>query len=555
MNKNFFKKCKKLAFLFLSVTALAACGNENQQSGTDTDKQGETQTGYKIQLGRNEMNLVINTSERLSFDFTPDIPDDYTVTWTSSDESVAKVSSSGMVTGLKYGTATITATMFNGEKDTCVVTVGDPIDYVASLKLDMNSNTKKAEVTTELHVDGDTTHFKIDKSYGYKPAEESGVLKARYLAVDTPESTGRIEPWGKKASKFTKDIVTKAHKIIVESDDDKWNLDSTSARALVWVWYQMNEGDEFKCLNIELLQNGLAKPKNTGGTRYGKEGTAALNQAKAQKLYIHDATLKDPDYYYGKCQLTTLKDIRTHLSKYLNTYVSFDCTISKVMDQTVYLEDYDETDGINYGMQLFLGYTQYVDVKAMTYPNYRIRVAGSLQYYEAGGTYQISDPQWDSYHVEGSAESFHLYKTDAQNTDQRALYPEYNVTDFASKRTFTITEEVEEEDTHDLIEVTHDKEFKLGELVCSSSAELKNLTVTSTYTTSTGNSKGAISLTCKDPLNNTFVVRTEVLTENGVVVTADRYANKTIDVKGIVDYYNGSYQLRVLSADDIVVKS
>ena len=545
MNKNINNSLKKLTFLFLSVTTLGAC--------TEPAPSGDSE--YSIQLGKHDMNLVINTSEKISFDFVPDIPDDYNVKWTSSDENIAKVTSSGLVTGLSYGEAVITATMFNGKFDKCTVTVGDPIDYVSNLKLDMNSNTKKAEVTTELHVDGDTTHFNIDKKYNYEPAAETGVLKARYLGCDTPESTGKIEPWGKKASKFTKDIVTKAHKIMIESDDDKWNLDSTSARALVWVWYQMNEGDDYRCLNIELLQNGLAKPKNTGGTRYGDIGTAAISQAKAQKLYVHNNEVKDPDYYYGKCQGTTLKDIRLHLSKYLNTYVSFDCTVAKVSDQTVYVEDYDEEDGINYGMQLFLGYTQFADVKAMTYPDYRIKVAGSLQYYEAGGTYQISDPQWDTYHEEGSPESFHLYKTAEQNTDKKARFQEYNASDFASKRTFSITEDVQDEGTDDFITVTHDKEFTLGSLICSSSATLKNLTVKSTYTTSTGNSKGAISLTCSDSSGNTIVVRTDVLKENGVVVTADRYANKTINAKGIVDYYSGSYQLKVFASNDIEVLS
>ena len=33
---------------------------------------------------------------------------------------------------------------------------------------------------------------------------ENGVLKARYIAINTPESTGSIEPWGKKAANFTK---------------------------------------------------------------------------------------------------------------------------------------------------------------------------------------------------------------------------------------------------------------------------------------------------------------------------------------------------------------
>jgi hypothetical protein len=40
----------------------------------------------------------------------------------------------------------------------------------------------------------------------------------------------------------------------------------------------------------------------------------------------------------------------------------------------------------------------------------------------------------------------------------------------------------------------------------------------------------------------------------GNLITEDAYAGKTIDVKGIVDCYNGSYQIKVLSADDITVK-
>lgn len=534
-------------FLFLTLTGVGACTPKNP--GPET---GEKNV-YAIELGKHELNLVVNTSERLSYDFIPDIPDNYEVSWTSSNPEVVSVSSSGYLTGLKYGDSTITATMAEGGAfDTCLVHVGDPIDYVSQLKLDMNSNSKKAEVTFHLHVDGDTTHFNISPEYGYTIGEETGILKARYLGCDTPESTGKIEPWGKKASKFTKERVSNAHKIIVESDDDKWNVDSTGGRALVWVWYQMNEGDEFKCLNLELLQNGLAKPKNTGGTRYGEIATAALNQAKAQKLYVN-GNQKDPDYYYGKCQKTTLKEIRTHLSTYLNTYVAFDATVAKVLDQTVYVEDYDEETGINYGMQLFLGYTQYVDVKAMTYPNYRIRVSGSLQYYEAGGTYQISDPQWDSYAEEGSPDTFHLYADAEHNTDKQARFDTYEVTDFNQTKTFNITEYVEEEVTGDFIEVTHDKNFKLGDLICSSSGKFENLKVKSAYTTASGSSKGAISLTCEDSKGNTVVVRTEVLKENGNIVTQDRFLNKTINAKGIIDYYNGSYQLRVFAPGDIEI--
>ena len=104
-------------------------------------------------------------------------------------------------------------------------------DYVADLRLVMDSDTMKQEVTVKTFVDGDTTHFYVPES-----VMEGGVLKARYLAINTPESTGRVEEYGKKASNFTRERLSKATSIIIESDDDKWNRDSTGSRYLFWVW-------------------------------------------------------------------------------------------------------------------------------------------------------------------------------------------------------------------------------------------------------------------------------------------------------------------------------
>ena len=75
------------------------------------------------------------------------------------------------------------------------------IDYAGTVVLDMAGPTKKQEVTwgERSHIDGDTSHFEVPYS-----VDQSGVIKARYLAVDTPESTCQIEEWGKAASRFTK---------------------------------------------------------------------------------------------------------------------------------------------------------------------------------------------------------------------------------------------------------------------------------------------------------------------------------------------------------------
>ena len=76
------------------------------------------------------------------------------------------------------------------------------VDYVMETKLDMNSNTIKQEVQWGKfsHVDGDTSHFEVPREF-----DATGKVKARYLAVNTPESTGQIQEWGKAASRFTEE--------------------------------------------------------------------------------------------------------------------------------------------------------------------------------------------------------------------------------------------------------------------------------------------------------------------------------------------------------------
>jgi DNA/RNA endonuclease YhcR with UshA esterase domain len=63
-----------------------------------------------------------------------------------------------------------------------------------------------------------------------------------------------------------------------------------------------------------------------------------------------------------------------------------------------------------------------------------------------------------------------------------------------------------------------------------------------------------MTLTCR--VGDQYVsVRTVVLRDaEGNVITSAAYDGKTIDVKGVVDFFNGDYQIKVFSADDITVK-
>jgi len=75
-----------------------------------------------ISLNKTSMNIAVGQEMTLTSSLTP--ADAYTYcNWSSSDTSVAKVSGSGTVTGVKVGTADITVRTSNGKTAVCKVTV------------------------------------------------------------------------------------------------------------------------------------------------------------------------------------------------------------------------------------------------------------------------------------------------------------------------------------------------------------------------------------------------------------------------------------------------
>ena len=412
------------------------------------------------------------------------------------------------------------------------------IDYAAEVVLDFESETVKQEVTVRNFVDGDTTHFNVSSEIA-----ENGILKARYLAVNTPESTGKIEEWGKKASSFTKEKLSGASSIVVESDNGSWNLDSTGGRHLVWVWYKTEGTDTYRNLNIELLQNGLSLASNSAENRYGEICMAAIQQAKASQLHIHSKQ-DDPDFYYGEAIPVTLKGLRTTIEQYENMKVTFEGVITHENSQTVYVEEYDEETGMYYGMTVYYGYNLTGTGLEILDEGNRVRIVGSVQYYAAAGTWQVSDIKYVD-----------MRPNDPNNIQliESGVGAAHTLTDPALFNEGTVTVDVMPTNDENFV-VT--ETFEYAHLALGTSISMENLEVIAIYTTSNedSSSKGAMTLTCRSGEQYVYV-RTVVLRDaEGNVVTADAYQGKIIDVRGIVDYYNGDYQIKVFSADDITVK-
>ena len=408
-------------------------------------------------------------------------------------------------------------------------TTQEVVDYAGMVKLDMSTESLKANVTVKLCVDGDTTHFNVESN-----TFSGSVLKARYLAINTPESTGKIEEWGKTASNFTKSKLESATSIIVESDTHTWNADSTGDRYLVWVWYKTAEMTDYRNLNIEILQEGLAIASNSEQNRYGQYCGDAIRQAQRLGLRCQGRD-KDPNFYYGSAQELTLKELRLNAAQYDGAKVAFEGVIYKSHSETVYVEEYDEETGLYYGMTVYYGYGASGTMLDILSVGNRVRIVGNVSAYM--GNYQVSGL---TYKEMKPNHADNIQKIDEGFT---GAYQKITAEDFVNGKVTFVDDEGNE-----TIKT-------LKSLIMNTSVSMDNLEVKSIYTTDNeeSSSNGAMTLTCKVG-NTTVVLRTAVLyDENGDKVTFRAYEGKTINVKGMVDCYDGEYQIKIFSAKDITI--
>ena len=419
------------------------------------------------------------------------------------------------------------------------------VDYVSQVKLD-TSNPMIQEVTVKRYVDGDTTHFVVPED-----VVKGGILKARYLAINTPESTGKIEPFGHKASRFTKEKLSTAVSIVIEPDGDSWKADSTGGRYLTWVWYKPSADAEYRNLNIEILQEGLAIASNTENNKYGTIAMKALEQAKSFKLNVFSGA-EDTDMYVGDAIEVALKDLRCNTQDYVGKRVAFDGVMVMDNNNSAYLEtlEADPDTGVHYGMSCYYGYSPSRGVlRTLKIGNY-VRMIGMVEYYAAGGVYQITDIQCDLFEPDKKT---NIYRID--DLTHEASYQEIDLGKFANQTTVSV-----HFDNGDVSDISYPK------LMLSTSVSANNLTVVSFSTTTNEDSSnyGALTLYCKDANGNTVSVRTNVFyDEDGNIVKGDVYKGKVINVKGIVDYYvpegkteedvKNPYQIKVIAERYITI--
>ena len=143
----------------------------------------------------------------------------------------------------------------------------------ASTSEDSSSYDHYGYVTLLSCTDGDTANFQ-QKGY-VDEANKPITIKTRFLGVNTPESTAKVEPWGKKASLFTKHILEEAQ---AKADEESaaagktvYNIalicdpvafgerDSSGNRWLGFIWYRKDSSSKWRNLNLELVEQAYSK--------------------------------------------------------------------------------------------------------------------------------------------------------------------------------------------------------------------------------------------------------------------------------------------------------
>ena len=183
----------------------------------------------------------------------------------------------------------------------------------ASDSEDSSSYDHYGYVTLRSCTDGDTANFVQE---GYVDSSNRPItIKTRFLGVNTPESTAKVEPWGKKASLFTKHILEEAQ---AKADEESaaaghtvYNIalitdpgvmgerDSSGNRWLAFVWYRLGSTAKWRNLNLELVEQAYSRNQlflDSSICNYRSSFEKAEAFAKQCGYRVHGAKDKDYDY-------------------------------------------------------------------------------------------------------------------------------------------------------------------------------------------------------------------------------------------------------------------
>ena len=239
--------------------------------------------------------------------------------------------------------------------------------------------------------DGDTSRFRL---------EQGTEVSIRYYQIDTPESTGDVEKWGKSAAFFVKERLKSATEIVLEATESRAVKDSYGTRYLGYVWYKTADSD-FKLLNLEVVENGFSDNKGFMSSAYPYNDYFAKANNFARKNSLRLYSQEDDPMFSTEPEDITLKDFYDNTEAYYNietevgSKVRFTACLVELQKSNsgthTYIAEWYDEEGKRYTINVYAAYSS---SSASTMKlGHLYRVVGAIQYY--GGKYQVSGINYD----------------------------------------------------------------------------------------------------------------------------------------------------------------
>lgn len=216
-------------------------------SGTVSSLLGEDSEEYSpatgVSLNQSSINLNVGATETLTATVAP-IGAYPNVIWTSSDETVATVSSTGVVTAVAAGSATITVkTILGGFTATSVVNVTGPIIVGGHECVDLGLSSGTLWATMNV---GASSQEKVGLSFGWGQTDRSGLLTVAQ-SVTYGKNTYELQTGGYITDKC---ILTPEYDIATQSWGENWRMPTeTEIYELLdnctWTWIEATEDNGF----------------------------------------------------------------------------------------------------------------------------------------------------------------------------------------------------------------------------------------------------------------------------------------------------------------------
>ena len=271
------------------------------------------------------------------------------------------------------------------------------------------------EARVDRFIDGDTTRFALKNS--------GATLTVRYYQINTPESTGLVEEWGKAASLFTQEALTDAEILLESTNEGKAPSSESNGRVLAYVWYRKSADEDFKCLNLELVENGFSPNNGVEDPEYPYYSYFAKAQEYAKKIKLRLwSDLADPNFVVNVTPIT-LKQFREEVDyieahykdpdydpeqhTLYNPYTGYgaliqfeafleNLTISTSGTFTFTATQFDEATGKKYSVNVYAAYSS--NKASEMYVGDYYKIVGNIQKYVYNNgdyVYQITSIQYD----------------------------------------------------------------------------------------------------------------------------------------------------------------